>query len=135
MTDYISILLTAAAVLLIGFSIPVLIQVLRTAREMAVTFRLLNQRLPLIMTNLEEITTNINRTSTTVHLQVEEMSLTLRRIQGVIGLFLGVEEVIRSRMGLSLSRTLRTSMAVSKGIRVFVDSLIGGGREGKDGRS
>lgn len=135
MTDYISILLTAAAVLLIGFSIPLLIQVLRTAREMAVTFRLLNQRLPLIMTNLEEITTNIKRTSTTVHLQVEEMSLTLRRIQGVIGLFLGVEEVIRSRMGLSLSRTLRTSMAVSKGIRVFVDSLIGGGREGKDGLS
>jgi hypothetical protein len=102
---------------------------------MAFTLRVLNQRLPLIMKNMEEITTNINRTSTTVHRQVAEISLTLRRIQGIVGVFLGVEEVLRRRMSFPFARTLRTSMAVGRGVRVFIDCLMGGCPEGKGGRS
>jgi hypothetical protein len=134
-TDNILILLSVAFLLFAGLCVPFLIQILRTAREMAMTLRLLNQRLPLIMKNLEEITTNINRTSTTVHRQVAEISLTLNRIQGIIGVFLGLEEILRRRMSLPFARTFRTSMAVGRGFRVFIDLLTGGGAEGKGGRS
>ncbi|MFH2120337.1 MAG: hypothetical protein ABIJ25_08075 [Pseudomonadota bacterium] len=135
MTDNILIILSAAFLLFAGLCVPFLIQILRTAREMAMTLQLLNQRLPLIMKNLEEITTNINRTSITVHRQVAEISLTLNRIQGIIGFFLGLEEVLRRRMSFPFARTLRTSMAVGRGVRVFLDCFTGGGPEGKSGSS
>jgi hypothetical protein len=134
-TDNILILLSVVFLLIAGLCIPFLIQILRTAREMALTLRLFNQRLPLIMKNLEEITTNINQTSTTVHRQVAEISLTLRRIQGIVGVFLGLEEVLRRRMSFPFARTLRTSMAVGRGVRVFIDCLTGDCPEGKGGRS
>lgn len=135
MTDNILILLSVVFLLIAGLCVPFLIQILRTAREMALTLRLFNQRLPLIMKNLEEITTNINQTSTTVHRQVAEISLTLRRIQGIVGVFLGLEEVLRRRMSFPFARTLRTSMAVGRGVRVFIDCLTGDCPEGKGGRS
>ena len=135
MTDNILILLSVVFLLIAGLCIPFLIQILRTAREMALTLRLFNQRLPLIMKNLEEITTNINQTSTTVHRQVAEISLTLRRIQGIVDVFLGFEEVLRRRISFPFARTFRTSMAVGKGVRVFIDSLTGGCPEGKGRRS
>jgi len=134
-TDNILIILSVAFLLFAGLCVPFLIQILRTAREMAMTLQLLNQRLPLIMKNLEDITTNINRTSTTVHRQVAEISLTLNRIQGIVGIFLGLEELLRRRMSFPFARTFRTSMAVGRGIRVFIDYLTGGSSEGKGGRS
>lgn len=133
MTDNILMLLSVAFLLFAGLCVPFLIQILRTAKEIACTLQLLNQRLPLIMKNIEEITTNINRTSITVHRQVDEISLTLRRIQGVIGVFLGLEEILRRRMAFPFARTLRTSMAVGRGIRVFMNSLSGPSRDEKDG--
>jgi hypothetical protein len=54
-TDNILILLSVVFLLIAGLCVPFLIQILRTAREMALTLRLFNQRLPLIMKNLEEI--------------------------------------------------------------------------------
>jgi hypothetical protein len=134
-TDNILILLSVAFLLFAGLCVPFLIQILRTAREMALTLQLLNQRLPLIMKNLEEITTNVNRTSTTVHRQVTEISLALRRIQGIVGIFLGLEEALRRRMSFPFARTLRTSMAVGRGVRVFINCLTGACPEGKGGRS
>jgi len=134
-TDNILIILSVAFLLFAGLCVPFLIQILRTAREMAMTLQLLNQRLPVIMKNLEEITTNINRTSTTVHRQVAEISLTLNRIQGIVGIFLGLEEVLRRRMSFPFARTFRIFMAVGKGVRVFIDYLTGGSSEGKGGRS
>jgi uncharacterized protein YoxC len=115
-----------------GFLIPVLIQIRRTAKDMAETLQHLNQGLPVIMKNLEEITTNINRTSTTVHRQVAELSLTLRRIQGTVGVFLGLEEVLRRRVS---SRTFRTYLAVVKGVRAFVGGLTDGSPDERGGKT
>lgn len=134
-TDNLLTLLSVAFLIFAGLCVPFLIQILRTAREMAFTLQLLNQRLPLIMKNLEEITTNLNQTSITVHRQVEEISMTVRRIQGIMGIFLGVEEVLRRRMSFPLARTLRTSMAIGRGVQVFVNGLIGGKQGEKEIRS
>lgn len=134
MTDNLLILLSVVFLLFAGLCVPFLIQILRTAREMSLTLQLLNQRLPLIMKNLEQITTNINQTSTTVHRQVAEISLTLRRIQGIVGVIFGLEEVLRRRMSFPFARTFRTSMAVARGARVFIDCLTNDCPEGKDSR-
>jgi uncharacterized protein YoxC len=133
--EIILILLSVVFLLFAGLCVPFLIQILRTAREMALTLQLLNQRLPLIVKNLEEITTNINRTTTTVHRQVAELSLTLRRVQGIVGVFLGLEEVLRRRVSFPFSRTFRTSLAVARGVRVFIDCLVGRCPEERGGKA
>jgi len=121
--EIILIILSAVFLLFAVFSIPFLIQIWRTAKGMAETLQHLNHGLPVIMKNLEEITTNINRTTTTVQRQVVELSLTLRRIQGIVGVFLGLEEVLRRRMSFPFARTVMTSLAVVKGVRAFVGVL------------
>jgi hypothetical protein len=85
------------------------------------------------MKNLEEITTKINRTTTTVHRQVEDLSLVAEKIRGTLNLLVGVEEIVRKGFHLPYASTLRTSFAVSKGIRIFMQMLLNDGA--KSGRS
>jgi hypothetical protein len=132
--ETILIILSVVFLLFAGFSIPFLLQIWRTAKGMAETLQLLNQGLPLIMKNLEEITTNINRTTTTVNRQVAEFSLTLRRIQGIVGVLLGVGEVLKRRMSFPFARTVMTSLAVVKGVRAFVGGLTDGLPEERSGK-
>ncbi|MFH2076378.1 MAG: DUF948 domain-containing protein [Pseudomonadota bacterium] len=129
--EVILIVLSIAFLLFAGFSIPFLLQIWRTAKSMDLTLRMFNQNLPGIMKNLEEITTNVNRTTTTVHRQVEELSLTVRKIQGTLSLVVGMEEILRKRIGLPFARTLRISLAVARGVRVFADYLLRVRPEGK----
>lgn len=124
MTNTILIILSVALLLLAGLSIPLFLQLWRVAKNLSLTLQTLNQNLPVIMKNVEEITTNVNRTTATVHRQVEDLSLTLKKIQGTLNLCIGVEEILRRSLHLSFTKNLRTSMAVVKGIRVFLDHLI-----------
>jgi uncharacterized protein YoxC len=122
--EIILIILSVFFLLVVGLSIPFFLQIWRTAKSMATTLQVLNQNLPAIMNNLEEITTNINRTTTTVHRQVEDLSLMVSRIQGALGLVAGMEEILRRNVRLSFVQKMRTSVAVLKGIRVFLDHLL-----------
>ena len=124
MTDTVLIVLSVAFLALVGFSIPFFMQLWRVTKGLDLTLRTLNQNLPVIMKNVEEITTNVNMTTTTVHRQVEDLSLTLQKIQGTLNLIVGVEEILRRSVHLSFVRKVRTSAAVVKGIRVFVDRLV-----------
>jgi uncharacterized protein YoxC len=121
--EIILIILSIIFLLFAILSIPFLIQIWRTAKGMAETLDILNRDLPVIMQNLEQITTSINRTTTTVHREVAELSLTLRRVQGVVGVLLGVGEVLRSRISFPFARKVMTALAVAKGVRTFVAVL------------
>jgi uncharacterized protein YoxC len=132
--ETILIILSALFLLFAVFSIPFLIQIWRTAKGMAETLEILNRDLPVIMRNLEQITTNINQTSTTVHREVAQLSLTLRRVQGIVGIFLGVGEVLRHRMSFPFARTVMTSLAVVKGVRTFVGVLTDQSPQVRGGR-
>jgi uncharacterized protein YoxC len=117
-------ILGVAFLLFAGLSIPFLLQIRTTAKDMATTLQVLNQNLPAIMKNLEEITTNINRTTTTVHRQVEDFSVIVGKIQGTLGLLAGVEEILRRNVRMTMVQKTRTALAVVKGIRVFLDHLL-----------
>ena len=91
---------------------------------MSLTLQLLNQNLPGILKNVEEMTANANRTTTIVTREVEELSLTIRKLQGTLGLLVGVEEIVRRNLHLAFAHKVRTSMAVAKGARVFLDYLL-----------
>jgi len=123
-TEIILIIVSVAFLLFIGFFIPVLLQLWKTAKGMNETLHLLNQGLPPIIKNLEEITTNVNRTTTAVNRQVAELSLMLGKIQGVVGVIVGLEEVIRRRVGFPFARRVTTCLSVARGVGAFVNALV-----------
>jgi uncharacterized protein YoxC len=125
MTDTILILLGVAFLVLIGFSIPFFLQLWRVAKGLDLTLQTLNQNLPGIMKNLEEITAKVNLTSTTVHRRVEDLSLTLQKIQGTLNLLVAAEEILRSGIHHSFVRKVRTSAAIAKGLQVFLSHIVG----------
>lgn len=133
--EIILIILSVIFLLFSLLSIPFLIQIWRTAKGMAQTLDILNRDLPVIMQNLEQITTNINRTTTTVHREVAELSLTLRRVQGVVGVLLGVGEVLRHRISFPFARKAMTALAVAKGVRTFVGVMTKRSADERGGRS
>ncbi len=126
--------LSVAVLLVVGFSIPFFLQLWRTAKSMSLTLRLLNSSLPGILKNLEEITANVNRTTTIVTREVEELSLTIRKVQGTLSLLVGVEEIVRRNLHLAFAHKVRTSIAVVKGARVFLDHLLSKRRREADCR-
>jgi uncharacterized protein YoxC len=132
--EIILIILSVVFLLFALFSIPFLIQIWRTAKGMAATLEILNRDLPVIMQNLEQITTNINRTTTTVHREVAEISFILRRVQGIVGILLGVGEVLRHRVSFPFARTAMTSLAMVKGVRAFVGVLTDGSPDDRGGK-
>lgn len=122
--DILLIILSVAFLLFAGFSIPFLLQIWRTAKSMAVTLELLNQNLPQIMENLAGITVNVNRTTSTIGRQVEELSVTMGKIRGVLSLLMGLEEVLRGRFRIPFAKTVRTSTALFRAARVFMNILL-----------
>jgi uncharacterized protein YoxC len=124
--------LSVALLLIAVFSIPLFLQLWRAAKNMALTLQLLNQNLPVILKNVEEITANANRTTTIVTREVEELSLTIRKLQGTLGLLVGVEEIVRRNLNLAVIHKVRTSVAVAKGIRVFLEYLLSKRRPATD---
>lgn len=104
--------------------VPLLLQLRAVAKNMAQTFETINQALPGIMRNLEEITARLNQTTAIVGREVEDLSATLRRLQGTLGLLVGVEEIVRRNLNVAFVRKLRTSAALAKGVRVFVEQLM-----------
>lgn len=121
-----NLLLIVAIVVLIlvaGFLIPCLLNILRAARGMTQTLQMVNQSLPVILRDVEGMTTHMGRTAVTVHRQVEELSATIRAVQGTLGLIVGLGDVVRRRMPVPFLQILRTSLAVARGIRVFAARL------------
>jgi uncharacterized protein YoxC len=115
------VVLSVVFLLLAALSIPFLIQIWRTAKSITITLHMLNQSLPGILKNLEEITTSINRASYTVNNQIEGLTHVVGRIQGTVEIFLDLEQELRVGLISPFFRTMRTVSAVLKGTRVFLD--------------
>ena len=126
--------LSVAFLLIAVIAIPFFLQLWRTAKSMAQTLQVLNQTLPGILKNVEEITRNANRTTTIVTREVEELSLTIRKLPGTLGLLVGVEEIVRRNLHLTFAHKVRTSTAVAKGVRVFLYRLLSKRRPESDCR-
>ncbi len=121
--EIILLIICVALLVIVGYLVPLLIQIRKTATRASETLGSINQRLPVIMTNLEEITTNMNGISKTVGRQVDELALTVDRINGVMKFYLGKELFFREQFSIPLMNVFRSYGAVIKGIRVFLDYL------------
>jgi uncharacterized protein YoxC len=115
------VVLSVVFLLIAALSIPLLIQIWRTAKSITTTLHTLNQSLPGILKNLDEITTNINKATYTVNNQIESISPVIRRLQSALELFLDLEHVLKAGLRLPFYKTVKTASAVLKGARIFLD--------------
>ena len=106
------VVLSFVFLLMAVLSVPFLLQIWRTAKSMATTLQMLNESLPGILNNLEEITMNINKATRTVNQQIEGLSLVAMRIQGLLGARLPVFKAVRN------------AFAVLTGVRVFLKVFL-----------
>ena len=112
--------LSIVFLLIAGLSVPFLLQIWRTAKGITTTLHMLNESLPGILKNLEEITTNINKATHTVNEQIEGLSLVAGRIQGLMSIVLDVENILRAGVRLPVFKTLRNALAVATGVKAFM---------------
>jgi uncharacterized protein YoxC len=114
-------ILSIVFLLIAVLSVPFLLQIWRTAKGITATLHMLNESLPGILKNLEEITTNINKATHTVNEQIEGLSLVAGRIQGLMSIVLDVENILRAGgVRLPVFKMLRNALAVATGVNAFM---------------
>ncbi|HVO67675.1 MAG TPA: DUF948 domain-containing protein [Syntrophales bacterium] len=110
--------------LLVVFLIPFLLQMWRSAKGITETLHTLNESLPGILKNLEEITTNINKATHTVNEQIEGLALVTGRIQGFLSVVTDIDNILRTSLRLPVFKTVRNVLAVIAGVRVFLKVFL-----------
>jgi uncharacterized protein YoxC len=114
----------AVAILLFAlFAIPSLLQIRRTAEDVAVTLKTLNEHLPGILRNLEHITADINQAAVTVNRQVEDLSDSFRKLQRMVTFLADMGQIVQAGVRIPFLNTLTSLAAVVKGVRVFLSVL------------
>ena len=119
------VILIIILILLVIFCIPILIQIWRTSKDLTMTLQTLNQSLPAILKNLEEITTNINNSTDAVNRRIQNFSNTADRSQLIINDIIdNIQCFAPIAMKLPILQTIKNVVAVVKGIRVFIEVLL-----------
>jgi uncharacterized protein YoxC len=120
------IILGVALLLLVAFCIPILLKLRRAASDVTLTLQALNERLPAILKNMEEISVNINASTTAINNEVQKYSATAERFHVVMKEVVGGIEMISPMILRShLFQKITALMPVIKGIRVFLNVLTG----------
>ena len=115
-----------AMLLLVVFCIPVLLKLWRVANDVTVSLRVLNQRLPVILQNMEEISTRINDSITAINGQIQQYADVSQRAHVVVNdVVTGVELFSPLALKSSVFQNVMGLIAIAKGVRVFFDVLTG----------
>jgi len=116
----------SALLLLVLFCIPILLKLWRAASDVTVTLQALNERLPVILKNLEEISTNINNSTTAINGEVQGYAATSDRFRTVMNdVVHGIELITPFAVKSPLFRKLTEVMALVKGVKAFLSVLTG----------
>jgi hypothetical protein len=111
--------------ILIIIYIPVLLQIWRVTKDLAITLQTLNQSLPLILKNMEEITANVNSSTATINQKIQNFANASNRSSLLISdIINNLQYFTPIALKLPIFRIIRNVIAVAKGMRVFMDVLL-----------
>jgi hypothetical protein len=120
-----ALILSVALFLVFLFLILSLWQMWRTAKNMATALEVFNKNLPEILTNLQEITANINSATDMVKHEAVEFTLMSRQVRAFLGRVSDVESILLQGVRLPLLEKLKTARGLFKGVRVFFSVFMG----------
>jgi len=114
------IIIGIAILLLVLFCIPVLLKLRQAVIDINITLQTLNERLPLILKNMEEISTNINQSTTAINTQVQSYALTSSRINFMMNEAVSkIEMVAPLALYSPLVRKILSVIPILKGVSAF----------------
>ena len=119
------VILVIILILLLIFCISILLQIWRTSKDISKTLQTLNQSFPLILKNLEEITTNVNSSSALINKKIQSFAgssnLSNLLMSDIIN---NIQYWAPIALKLPIFRIIRNVVAAAKGMRVFVEVLL-----------
>jgi len=118
-----TVILCVIFLLLLGFSIPLFLQIWRAAKQMTEALESLNQSLPGILKNMDEIATNINSATQMLNTEVEGFTIISRRIRDLLAFTEDAEQIVQRGVKAPLLETLKTARGLLRGLRVFFHVL------------
>jgi uncharacterized protein YoxC len=119
------VILGVAFFLLIIFCIHFLLEVRQTARDITITLETLNQRLPSILKNVEEITTNINSSTSAVNREVQKFTYSADRFNLVVkNVVDDLQDVAPVVIKSPAFQTAKRVLAIVKGIGAFLNVFL-----------
>ena len=111
--------------ILIIFYIPILLQIWRVTKDLAITLQTLNQSLPVILKNMEEITANVNSSTAAINQKIQNFANASNRSSLFISdIINNLQYFTPIALKLPIFRIIRNVIAVAKGMRVFMDVLL-----------
>jgi len=109
--------------LMVLLILPLLYQLWRTAEQLTITLRSLNQRLPSILQNLEEITISVSEASRNANARITELSLAFQRVHAFLNTIHGVQQVMQSQIRFPVVRMCQNAVPLFKGVKTFLSVL------------
>ncbi|MCX5848264.1 MAG: hypothetical protein NTW65_02270 [Deltaproteobacteria bacterium] len=112
-------------IVLIIFCIPVFLQIWRISKDVRITLQALNQSLPAILKNMEEITANVNNSTAAMNKRIQNFTDTSGRSGLIINDIIdNIQYFAPLAMKLPVFHSLKNVIAIVKGMRVFMDVLL-----------
>lgn len=125
-------ILVSILIVLVIFCIPLLLQIWRISKDLTMTLQTFNQSLPLILKNLEEITTNVNSSTAIVNKKLQNFtspsSMSGFLLTDIIN---NIQYLAPLALKLPVFRIIKNIVAVAKGMRVFAEVLLNKEKEEK----
>ncbi len=113
-------ILSIVYLLLVLFAIPLVVQMWRAAKKMATALEELNESLPGILKNLEDITSNLGSTTDVINREMASFTLLGNKVRALLACSDAAERMLLNLLRTPLTETSRTVRAVIKGIGVFL---------------
>ena len=118
-------ILVSILIVLVIFCIPVILQIWRISKDISITQQTLNQSFPLILKNLEEITTNVNSSLALINKKIQNFASSSNRSSLLLSdIINNIQYFAPIALKLPIFRIIRNAVAVAKGMRVFVEVLL-----------
>lgn len=103
--------------------VPFLYQLWQTAKELTIAFRSLNEKLPSILENVDQITASMNEASQNVNDRISELSVAFRRIHALFNNVQSIQQVVRSQIRFPALRLVHNALPLFKGAQAFCRTL------------
>ena len=118
-------ILVSVLILLVIFCIPILLQMWRISKDIAMILETLNQSFPAILKNLEEITTNVNSSTAVINRKIQNFNNASNRSHALVDdIINNIKYLAPIALKLPIFRIIGNVVAIAKGVRVFIDVLF-----------
>jgi hypothetical protein len=118
-------ILVIILIVLVIFCIPILLQIWRISKDLSITLHTLNLSFPLILKNLEEITTNINSSTDLINKKIKNFANSSNQSSFLMNdIMNNIQYFAPIALKLPIFQIIRNIVAVAKGMRVFVEVLL-----------